>query len=68
MDTEAWNKKKIKQCTAAQAIFLNPFTLCLSFQRKFVVCPFVYKETNSPFAKKGLNALNGLNGLAHLCQ
>ncbi len=38
----------------------------LSFQtehgkRKFVVCPFVYGETN------GLKRLNGLNGLNGLC-
>jgi hypothetical protein len=30
----------------AQAIFLNPFTVCLSCERKFVVCPFVEEGTN----------------------
>ncbi len=47
--------------TEVQAIFLNLFTVCSSCKRKFVVCPFVYAETNRiyPFA-------NGLNGLAHL--
>jgi hypothetical protein len=46
-----------------QAIFLNPLTVCSSYKQKFVVCPFVDKETNViyPFA----NRLNGLNGLAH---
>ncbi len=46
-------------------IFLNPFTICSAYKRKFVGCPFVYEETNRshPFA----NVLNGLNGLAHLC-
>jgi hypothetical protein len=44
-----------------QAIFLNLFTVCSSCKRKFVVCPFVNKETKGsyPFA-------NGLKGLAHL--
>jgi hypothetical protein len=43
----------------AQAIFLNPFTVCSSFKRKFVVCSFVAEETdgNYPFAK-GLNKLH----------
>ncbi len=27
-------------------IFLNPFTICSSCKRKFVVCPFVDKERN----------------------
>jgi hypothetical protein len=42
---------------------VNPFIVCSSCKRKFVVCPFVYEETNRsyPFA-------NGLNGLAHLCR
>jgi hypothetical protein len=41
----------------AQAIFLN---------LKFVVCSFVYEETNGtyPFG----NGLDGLNGLAHVCR
>jgi hypothetical protein len=43
-----------------QVIFLNPFTVFASCKPKFVVCLFVYEETNGsyPFA-------NGLNGLAH---
>jgi hypothetical protein len=47
-----------KRKTEAQVIFHNPFTVC---SPKFVLCPFVYKETKGsyPFA-------NGLNGLAHL--
>jgi hypothetical protein len=46
----------------AQAIFLNPFTVCC--EKRFVVCPFVYDKTNGsyPFA----NGLNGLSRLAHL--
>ncbi len=42
------------------------FTVCSSWKRKFVICPFVYKEANRsyPFA----NGLNGQNGCAHLCQ
>jgi hypothetical protein len=28
----------------AQAIFFNPFTVCSSCKRKFVVCPFFYTE------------------------
>jgi hypothetical protein len=54
-----------KRKSEAQAIFLNLFTVCSSCKRKFVVCPFVYEETNGsyPFA----SGLNGLNGLAHLC-
>ncbi len=45
-----------------QAIFLDSFTVYSLCKRKFVVCPFVYKETKGsyPFA-------NGLTGLAHLC-
>jgi hypothetical protein len=48
----------------AQAIFLNPFTVCSSCKWNFIVCPFVEEETNGcyPFAK----GLNGLSGLAHL--
>jgi hypothetical protein len=51
-------KRKIE----AQAIFLKPFTVCSSCNRKFVVCPFANKETNRsyPFT----NGQNGRNGLA----
>jgi hypothetical protein len=44
--------------TEAQVIFLNPFTVCSSCKQKFVICPFIEKETNGscPF----LNRLNGL--------
>jgi hypothetical protein len=40
---------------------LNPFTICSSWKLKFVICPFVYEETNGkyPFA-------NGLHRLAHV--
>jgi hypothetical protein len=49
----------------ALAIFPNPFTVCSSCKREFVVCPFVDKETNRSYLFA--NGLNGLNGLAHLC-
>jgi hypothetical protein len=51
------------QTEEAQAIFPNPFTVCSSCKRKFVICLFVDEETNGscPFA-------NGLNRLAHLCK
>ncbi len=41
--------------------FSKSVTICSLCKRKFVVCPFVFKETNGsyPFA-------NRLNGLAHL--
>jgi hypothetical protein len=44
--------------------FLNPFTVYSPCKWKFVICPFVEKETKGsyPFA----NRLNGLNRLAHL--
>ncbi len=41
------SKRKWK--TEAQAIFLNPFIVSLSCKRKFVVCPFVYEETNGSY-------------------
>ncbi len=48
----------IKQETEAQAIFLIWFTIGSSCKQKFVVCPFVDKESYQ-FA----NGLHGLNGL-----
>jgi hypothetical protein len=44
-----------------QVIFLRPYIVCSSCIQKFVICPFVHKETNGsfPFEK-------GLNGLSHL--
>ncbi len=33
--------------TEAQAYFFSPFTVCSSYKRKFVVCPFVDEE--NPF-------------------
>jgi hypothetical protein len=47
----------------AWAIFLNPLTICSLCKRKFVIGPFVYKETSGSYL-----FANGLNGLAHLCQ
>jgi hypothetical protein len=45
-----------KRKTKAQAIFSNLFTVCSSGKQKFVICLFVYEETNGsyPFAI-GLN-------------
>jgi hypothetical protein len=65
-----------KRKTEAQAVFLNSFTICSPCKWKFVVCLFVYKETNGSYliangltVLNGLNVpngLNGLDGLAHL--
>ncbi len=46
-----------------QAFFFNPFTVCSSHKRKFIVSPFADEETNGnyPFPNE-LNRLNGLNG------
>jgi hypothetical protein len=61
---------KGKQKTKAQAIFLNPFTVCSVCKRKLVACLFVYEEAigSYPFANglNGLNELDRLNRLAHL--
>ncbi len=38
-----------KRKTEAQAIFLNPFTICSSCKQKFVVCPFVDEDTNGRY-------------------
>jgi hypothetical protein len=56
-----------KRKTEALTIFLNPFTTCSLCKQKFVVFPFVDKETNRsfPFAYEQ-NGLNRLNRLAHL--
>jgi hypothetical protein len=46
-------EKKSNRCeTEAQAIFLNPFTVCSLRKGNFVNCPFVEEETNGsyPFA------------------
>ncbi len=58
-DMETWRKEKQK--TEAQAIFLNPFSVCFLCKRKFVICLFADEETNKsfPFAK-------GLNGMKEL--
>jgi hypothetical protein len=57
----------IKRKTEAQAIFLNPFTVCSWCKRKVVICLFVDQETNGSYLfANGLNGLNGLYGLAHL--
>ncbi len=47
-DMEAWRHGRgdIKWKTEAQAIFLDPFTLCSECKWKFVLCPLVDEETN----------------------
>ncbi len=57
MDT--WRHHMGNGKTEAEAIFLNPFTVCSSCQRKCVVSPFVDEETNGRYLFA--------NGLAHLC-
>ncbi len=43
--------------------FFNPFNIFSSCNRKFVVCPFVAKETNGSYM-----FANGLNRFVHLCR
>ncbi len=45
--------------TEAQAIFLNPYTVCSSCKWLFVFCPFVYEVTNGSYLFA--NRLNGLS-------
>jgi hypothetical protein len=67
IELKYWGKAKVngnrKTKTRRPGIFLDPFTICSSFKRKFVVSLFVDKEIigSHPFA-------NGLNGLTHLCK
>jgi hypothetical protein len=64
-EVRKFSTKKREMENGSGTIFLHPFTVFSSCNRKFVVCPFVNEETNGsyPFA----NRLNGLNGLARLC-
>jgi hypothetical protein len=55
---------RLKWKTEARVIYLSTFTVCSSWQWKFVVCLFVNKETDGRYPFE--NRLNGLNGLAHL--
>jgi hypothetical protein len=57
--------KKENGRRVAHAVFLNLFTVCSWCKGKFVICPFVDKETNGSYAFA--NGLNRLNRLAHLC-
>jgi hypothetical protein len=62
--SEVLQKINGKRKNEAHTIFLNPFTVCSSFKRKFVICRlFTKKQTQDKFA----NGLNRLNGHAHLC-
>jgi hypothetical protein len=45
----------------AQANFINPFTICSLYKRKFVVCPVIDEETNGSYSFA--NGLEGPNGL-----
>ncbi len=48
----------------AKAIFLNPFAVCSSCKRKFIVCPFADEET-----KESYPLVNGLYRLAmYVCK
>jgi hypothetical protein len=49
-----------QQKTEAQLFFPNPFTVCSSSNREFVVCPFVYEETNEsyPFSPFSFNVMS----------
>ncbi len=38
---EKWRHGDIRRKMEAQAIFLNLFTVCSLYKRKFVICPFV---------------------------
>jgi hypothetical protein len=62
---ETWRHGDIKRKTEAQSIFLNLFTICSSYKRKFVVFLVIEEGTNGsyPFA----NGLNGLYELARQC-
>jgi hypothetical protein len=51
---------RFKRKTKSQAIFLNLLTVCSSYKQKFVIFPFVFKETNGSYS-----FANGLNGLAY---
>ncbi len=51
----------------------NPFTICSSCKRKFVICPLVYQVTNRSYPSANrlnrhykLSRLKELTGLAHL--
>ncbi len=58
---------RLKRKMEAQAIFPYIFIVCSSCKwLKFVVCPFVYEETNGSYSLA--NRVNRLNGLAHLCK
>jgi hypothetical protein len=55
-DKETWRHQTENGKWKPKIIFLNPFTVCSSYKRKFVVCYFANKETyrSYPFT-------NGLN-------
>ncbi len=54
---------RFKRKTEAEAIFLNPFTVCSLCMRKFVICRFFNEETNGSY-----QFANKLNGLAQIWQ
>ncbi len=56
------SKKGMSYVTYPMRERVNLFTVCSLRKRKFVVCPFVYGETNGSYL-----LANGLKGLALLC-
>jgi hypothetical protein len=62
-DRETWRHgdRNMETSNGSPGDFLNPFTVCSSCKRKFVICPFVDGETNGsyPFANR-LNRLSDL--------
>jgi hypothetical protein len=56
-----WFHEEKRKKMEAHVIFLQPFTVCSSYKRKFVVYLLVDKETNGSYL-----FANGLYGLAHL--
>ncbi len=40
-------------------IFLHPFTICSSCKQKFVLCPFVYEETNGSYPFENIRNRRG---------
>ncbi len=58
---------RFKWKTEAHAIFLNPFTVCSSYKRKFIVVPFADEVTNRTLSIcKQTKRTKHTNGFAHL--
>ncbi len=61
-DMETWRHGHIKRKTESQANFLSSFSICSLCRRKLTK-----EQTEALRFANGLNRLNELNGLAHLC-